>query len=83
MVLLCVRSMMDIAEKKLNSALSLLPLQMLLSIILEATKKGPSAVTEDKEQDQQPSKSRYLPAIVSCVLLGYEVLRGVVGVMSV
>lgn len=60
--------------------LALLPLKMLLSIVLEATKRSSTAIPafEDKEQDQQQqSEPKCVPAIAACVIIGYKVLRGI------
>jgi len=86
MVLLWAKGLASGQGKAKRSAIAFLPLQMLLSILLEITKRRPttSTATEGGEQDQQqPPKPIYFPAIAACMMLGYEVLRCAVGALSV
>jgi CRP-like cAMP-binding protein len=58
----------------------LLPMQMILAIVMNATKKNILSTPEKREelstqQQQQNPKSKYMPVVVSCAILSYEVIR--------
>ena len=67
-----------------SSVLEFLPLQILLGIVLDTTKSAVVSSGSSGEDAQQPmTRKRNLVAVFSCLLLGYEVVRGVVGKMIV
>ena len=68
-----------------SSATFLLPLQLLFSIVLDTT-RGSSLSSPNGDEagqaDRQTSKPKQLPAIITSAVLGYEVLRGLVGALG-
>ena len=81
MVLVWVRGIIS-KSKVGGSAMALLLFQLLISIVLETTKGFTSSPVDGEAQAPQQPKSRFLPAIAACVVLGYEAIRNLVGTMG-
>lgn len=84
-VLLWIKGISNKAKIGESSVMVFLSLQLLISIVLDSTRgtSVSSPIGDDQGQAvRQTSKSRRLLTMVSSAVLGYEVLRGLVGALG-